>query len=56
MWGVECYYVLREYVFFDLIFGEDLKNKFIKVWKFVVYLNLFEGYEGVKLFFSNFGM
>lgn len=56
MRGVECYYVPREYVSPDLIFGEDLKNKFTKAWKFAVYLNSFEGYEGAKSFFSNFGM
>lgn len=54
--GVECYYVPREYVSPDLIFGEDLKNKFTKAWKFAAYLNSFEGYEGAKSFFSNFGM
>lgn len=56
MRGVECYYVPREYVSLDLIFGEDLKNKFTKAWKFAAYLNSFEGYEGAKSFFSNFGM
>lgn len=56
MRGVECYYVPREYVSPDLIFGEDLKNKFTKAWKFAAYLNSFEGYEGAKSFFSNFGM
>ena len=39
-----------------MIFGEDLKNKFTKAWKFAAYLNSFEGYEGAKSFFSNFGM
>lgn len=56
MRGVECYYVPREYVSPDSIFGEDLKNKFTKAWKFAAYLNSFEGYEGAKSFFSNFGM
>lgn len=56
MRGVECYYVPREYVSSDLIFGEDLKNKFTKAWKFAAYLNSFEGYEGAKSFFGNFGM
>lgn len=56
MRGVECYYVPREYVSPDLVFGEDLKNKFTKAWKFAAYLNSFEGYEGSKSFFSNFGM
>ena len=56
MRGVECYYVPREYVSPDLVFGEDLKNKFTKAWKFAAYLNSFEGYEGAKSFFSNFGM
>lgn len=56
MRGVECYYVPREHVSPDLIFGEDLKNKFTKAWKFAAYLNSFEGYEGAKSFFSNFGM
>lgn len=56
MRGVECYYVPREYVSPDLIFGEDLKNKFTKAWKFAAYLNSFEGYEGAKSFFGNFGM
>lgn len=56
MRGVECYYVPREYASPDLVFGEDLKNKFTKAWKFAAYLNSFEGYEGAKSFFSNFGM
>ena len=39
MRGIECFYVPREYVAVDLIFGEDLKNKFTKAWKFAAYLN-----------------
>lgn len=56
MRGIECFYVPREYVAPDLVFGEDLQNKFTKAWKFAAYLNSFEGYEGARSFFSNFGM
>lgn len=56
MRGVECYYIPREYVAPDLIFGEDLQSKFNKAWKFAAYLNSFENYEGSNSFLSKFGM
>jgi hypothetical protein len=56
MRGVECYYIPREYVKPDQLFGEDLQNKFTKAWMFAAYVNSFEGYEGANSFFSKFGM
>lgn len=55
MRGIELYYIPREFVNPDLLFGEDLKSKFTKAWKFAGYLNNFEGYEGSNAF-TNFGM
>lgn len=54
MRGVEVYYMPREFVNPDMLFGEDLRNKFTKAWKIAAYLNSFEGYEGQN-FFSGFG-
>lgn len=56
MRGVECYYLPREFVNPDLLFGEDLQSKFTKAWKFAAYLNSFESYSGANTFFSKFGM
>lgn len=56
MRGVECYYLPREYVDLDLIFGEDPQSKFNKAWKFAAYLESFDGYEGANTFFSKWGM
>lgn len=56
MRGIELYYIPREYVKPDLLFGEDLQSKFTKAWKFAGYLNSFDGYEGANTFFSKFGM
>ncbi|QOI66660.1 neck protein [Erwinia phage FBB1] len=56
MRGIELYYIPREFVNPDLLFGEDLQSKFTKAWKFAAYFNSFEGYEGSNTFFSKFGM
>lgn len=56
MRGIELYYIPREYVNPDLLFGEDLQSKFTKAWKFAGYLNSFEGYEGANSFYSKFGL
>lgn len=56
MRGIELYYIPREFVKPDMLFGEDLQSKFTKAWKFAGYLNSFEGYEGSNTFFSKFGM
>ena len=56
MRGVECYYLPREYVNPDQLFGEDVQSKFNKSWKFAAYLDSFEGYSGGNTFFSKFGM
>lgn len=56
MRGVECYYMPREFVNPDLLFGEDVQSKFNKAWKFAAYLNSFESYSGANTFFSKFGM
>lgn len=56
MRGIECYYLPREFVNPDLLFGEDPQSKFNKAWKFAAYLNSFESYEGANTFFSKFGM
>ncbi|WJZ28059.1 head closure [Serratia phage 92A1] len=55
MKGIEMYYIPREFVKPDLIFGEDLQSKFDKAWKIAVWLNTFESYEGQGDFFSKFG-
>lgn len=56
MRGIELYYIPREFVKPDMLFGEDLQSKFTKAWKFAGYLNTFDGYEGANTFFSKFGM
>ena len=56
MRGIELYYIPREFVKPDMLFGEDLQSKFSRAWKFAGYLNSFEGYEGSNTFFSKFGM
>ncbi|QJT71889.1 head completion, neck hetero-dimeric protein [Shewanella phage Thanatos-1] len=56
MRGVRCYFIPREYVKPDMLFGEDLQNKFTKAWAFAAYLDSFEGYSGGNSFFSKFGM
>ena len=38
MRGIECYYLPREFVNPDLLFGEDPRSKFNKAWKFASYL------------------
>lgn len=56
MRGIECYYLPRQFVNPDLLFGEDPSSKFDKAWKFAAYLDSFEGYSGQNSFFSKFGM
>lgn len=55
MRGVEMYYIPRELVNPDMLFGEDLQSKFTKAWKFACYINSYDGYEGAGDFFSRFG-
>ncbi|QQK88282.1 neck protein [Providencia phage PSTRCR_127] len=56
MRGLEFYYIPREYVKPDMVFGEDLQNYFDKAWKFAAYLNTYEEYSGNNSFYSKFGM
>ena len=56
MRGVECFYLRREYVNLDLIFGEDPQSKFERAFKFATYVKSYEGYEGQRDFFGKFGM
>lgn len=55
MRGVKLYYIPRELVKPDMLFGEDLQNKFTKAWQFSAYVNTFDSYEGQGDFFSKFG-
>lgn len=56
MRGIDCFFLPREYVNLDLLFGEDPESKFTKAWPFAAYLDSFEGYSGGNSFFSKFGM
>lgn len=56
MRGVEAYYIRREFVKLDMLFGEDLQNKFEKTYKIAIYINTFDSYEGQREFFSKFQM
>lgn len=56
MRGIELYYIPRQYVKPDIIFGEDPQSKFDKAWKFAGYLNSFDGYSGDNTYYSKFGM
>ncbi|AHY25146.1 head closure Hc2 [Pectobacterium bacteriophage PM2] len=56
MRGIELYYIPRQYVNPDIIFGEDTESKFDKAWQFAGYLDSFEGYSGDNTYFSKFGM
>jgi hypothetical protein len=56
MRGLEFYYIPREFVKLDMLFGEDLQNYFDKAWKFAGYLETYDEYSGNNTFFSKFGM
>lgn len=56
MRGVECFYLRREFVNLDLIFGEDVQSKFEKAYRIATYIKSYEGFEGQHEFFSKFGM
>lgn len=56
MRGVEAYYIRRKFVKLDMLFGEDLQNKFEKTYKIAIYINTFDSYEGQREFFSKFQM
>ncbi|AJD81971.1 neck protein [Yersinia phage vB_YenM_TG1] len=56
MRGIELYYIPRQYVKMDIIFGEDPQSKFDKAWKFAGYLDSFDGYSGDNSYFSKFGL
>lgn len=56
MRGIEMYYIPRQFVKPDIIFGEDPQSKFDKAWKFAAYLDSFDGYSGDNTYFSKFGM
>ena len=56
MRGMSLYYIPRQFVKPDLLFGEDLQSKFDKAWKFAGYLDTFDAYQGDGSIFSKFGM
>lgn len=56
MRGVETFYIRREFVNLDLIFGEDTQSKFEKAYRVAMYVESFDAYEGQGGFFSKFGM
>lgn len=56
MRGIELFYMRREFVKLDKLFGEDLQSKFNKAYRVAMYLSSFDGYEGQRDFFSRFGM
>ena len=56
MRGVEVFYLRREFVKLDKIFGEDMQSKFNNAYRVAMYLESFEGYEGQRVYFSKFGV
>ena len=54
--GVECFYIRREFVNFDQLFGEDTQSRFKTAHRIALYIETFDGYEGQNDFFSKFGM
>lgn len=52
----DMYYIRREYVNPDLVFGEDMESKFEKAWKFAAYIESYASYEGQRTFFGKFGI
>lgn len=54
--GTEMFYIRRESVDYDKLFGEDLQAKFEKAYRVAMYIQNFESYEGQQSFFSKFGM
>lgn len=54
--GIELYYLRREFVNLDLLFGEDNEARFSKAYRVAMYLQSFDSYEGQRDFFSKFGM
>lgn len=56
MRGVECYYIRRDVVKLDRIFGEDVNSRFENAYRFATYINNYESYEAQNEFFSKFGV
>ncbi|ATI17677.1 neck protein [Aeromonas phage AS-yj] len=56
MKGIEVFYIRRELVKLDLLYGEDMQSKFNNAFRVAMYLENFEGYQGRQEFFSKFGM
>lgn len=56
MKGIEMFYIRREFVNFDKLFGEDLQSKFKKAYRVAMYIESFDGFSGQQEFFSKFGM
>lgn len=54
MRGIEFFYLEREFVNLDLLFGEDPGSQFNKAWKFAAYLNTFDAYAGSGASFNMF--
>lgn len=54
--GLEFYYIKREIVNLDRIFGEDTTNTFGDYWKVAMYLESYNGWQGQQDFYSKFGV
>jgi hypothetical protein len=54
--GLEFYYIKREIVNLDRIFGEDTSNTFGDYWKVAMYLESYQGWQGQQDFYSKFGV
>ncbi|MNV15307.1 Virus neck protein [compost metagenome] len=54
--GLEFYYIKREIVNLDRIFGEDTTNTFGDYWKVAMYLESYQGWQGQQDFYSKFGV
>lgn len=54
--GLEFYYIKRDIVNLDRIFGESTENKFSDYWKVAMYLQSHNGWQGQQDFYSKFGV
>jgi len=56
IYGQDCYYIPRNMVAEDKVFGEDSLSKFEDAYMIEMYMETIDGYEGEKDLMSKFGL
>ena len=56
IYGQDCYYIPRNMVSEDKVFGEDSLSKFEDAYMLEMYVDNVDGYEGEKELMSKFGL